>query len=186
VVITYRRFGTTYRSHLKGSRIQRIPTTRCITVQKSAVLVHFAAEARNQTERPSCWLTSLPDRCKWFWQDILVCRLLSCKYVLLCLWEMSAICSSRFNVFARYLRLCNMNWNWCTGQWVTQALLLYHRILCSSSLTNASKCGVCVKEDRIMNAYVEMQYGHYVCCTSCLLFTSRLKENIFSAYCQRW
>jgi len=52
VVIPSRRFGTTYRSHLQGSRIgwvvpkrrDGITTTRCIIAQKSAVLIYFAAE----------------------------------------------------------------------------------------------------------------------------------------------
>ena len=41
LAITYRRFGTTYRSHLQGSRIQEpIATTRCVMTQKSAVLIY--------------------------------------------------------------------------------------------------------------------------------------------------
>ena len=46
VVIIYRRFGTTCRSHLQGSRIQK-STTRCIITQHSAILSSFTAEARN-------------------------------------------------------------------------------------------------------------------------------------------
>jgi hypothetical protein len=38
VVISYRRFGTTYRSHLQGSRVQTITTIRCVITQKDAVL----------------------------------------------------------------------------------------------------------------------------------------------------
>ena len=57
VVIPYRCFGATYRSHLQGSRIQNkdrkvvskrllvFTTTYCVTTQKSAVLIFFAAEA---------------------------------------------------------------------------------------------------------------------------------------------
>ena len=65
VVIRYRRFGTTYRSHLQGPRIgfltfldgqewdryvvpkrrQGIATICCVIAQKSAVLVYVATEA---------------------------------------------------------------------------------------------------------------------------------------------
>jgi hypothetical protein len=38
-VISYRHFGTTYRSHLQG-----LTTTHCVTTQKSLVLIYFMAE----------------------------------------------------------------------------------------------------------------------------------------------
>jgi len=44
VVIPYRRFGLTYRSNFQGSRIKNVGS-RCVTTQKSAVLICFAAEA---------------------------------------------------------------------------------------------------------------------------------------------
>ena len=55
--ISYRRFGTTYRPHLGledgtdfvPKRRQAITITRCVTTQKSAVLIHFAAEALSLT-----------------------------------------------------------------------------------------------------------------------------------------
>jgi len=51
VIIYYRRFGTTYRSHLQGPRIQKrsleITTIRCVTTQKITVLIYFAEEACN-------------------------------------------------------------------------------------------------------------------------------------------
>jgi hypothetical protein len=64
VVISYRCFGTNYRSHLQGSRIQNkdrqvVPkrlleftTIRCVTTQKSAVLIYFSAEAGNHAYYP--------------------------------------------------------------------------------------------------------------------------------------
>ena len=188
MVIRYRHSGTSSRSNLQESRIQRIPTTRCVTAQKSTVLVHFAAEARNHgSERPSCCLTtSVSDRTEWFWQDILLCCVLSCKYVLLCLREISAIYFSCFIVFARYLLLCNMKWNWYTGQRVKQLLLLYHRNLCSSSFTNTSNYGACVKGGIFTHGYVDAVKSLCVPLLVCLLFASRLKESIFSVYCQRW
>jgi hypothetical protein len=67
---------------------------------------------------------------------------------------------------------------------VTQALLLYHRILCISSFTNASKHVVCVKEDIFMNGYADAVKSLCVPVLVCLLFASRLKENIYSVYCQ--
>ena len=65
VVIFYRLFGTIYRSHPQGSRIQngcRETSVRNyhyspITTQKSAVLTYFVAEASNQANLPSV----LPD-----------------------------------------------------------------------------------------------------------------------------
>ena len=55
VVISYRRFGTAYRSHPQNSRgpetSVRITTTRRIITQKSAVLSYFAAEAWNHAIR---------------------------------------------------------------------------------------------------------------------------------------
>ena len=71
VVIYYRLFGTTYRSHDQGSRDSwplkmgpkvcpetslRITIIRCVTTQKSAVLIYFAAEDWNHT----WWWNSLP------------------------------------------------------------------------------------------------------------------------------
>ena len=65
MVISYRRFGTTYRSNPQGSRIElnswtlrngpigcpetsvKITTARCLIIQKSAVLSYFAAESWN-------------------------------------------------------------------------------------------------------------------------------------------
>ena len=47
VVISYPRFGTTYRSHLQGSSQNKMSTIRCVTIQKTAVLSYFAAEASN-------------------------------------------------------------------------------------------------------------------------------------------
>jgi hypothetical protein len=50
VEVPYRRFGTTYRSLLQGSRIQEIMTsTRYVIAQKSTVLICFAVEALNHT-----------------------------------------------------------------------------------------------------------------------------------------
>ena len=57
VVISYRRFGTTYRSPLQGSRFltpeEAITTTRCIIAQNSAVLICSAAEAWNHAFWPN-------------------------------------------------------------------------------------------------------------------------------------
>ena len=62
VVIPYWRFGTTYRSHLQGSRIRTdsCPATsvrnchyslrNSVITQKSAVLIYFAAEAWNHAQ----------------------------------------------------------------------------------------------------------------------------------------
>jgi hypothetical protein len=38
-VISYRRFGATYRSHLQG-----LTTTHCVITQKSLALIYFVAE----------------------------------------------------------------------------------------------------------------------------------------------
>jgi len=47
VVISYRHFGTNYWSHLQGvpKHWYGITTARCVTTQKSAVLIYFGAEA---------------------------------------------------------------------------------------------------------------------------------------------
>jgi hypothetical protein len=53
VEIPYRRFGTTYRSHLLGSiyqmskRRQKITRTRCVIIQKNAVLLCSVTETWN-------------------------------------------------------------------------------------------------------------------------------------------
>jgi len=59
VVISYRRFGTTYRSHLQWSRTdgidrffprdvgKKLTTTRCVITHKSTVLFYFPAETSN-------------------------------------------------------------------------------------------------------------------------------------------
>jgi len=55
VVISYRCCGTTYRSHLQGSKFltseEGITTTHCIITQKSAVLNYFTAEDWNHALR---------------------------------------------------------------------------------------------------------------------------------------
>jgi hypothetical protein len=53
--ISYRHFGTTYRSDLISNNFilacqQEITTTRCVIAQKSAVIIQFAAEAWNNPE----------------------------------------------------------------------------------------------------------------------------------------
>jgi uncharacterized protein YybS (DUF2232 family) len=45
VVILYRRFSTTYRSHLQGSRIEK--------KEDSVVLMYFAAEVGNHAQHSS-------------------------------------------------------------------------------------------------------------------------------------
>ena len=57
VVVSYRRFGTTYRYHFQGARFldlgmigcpetsMKVITTDCVITQKSAVLIEFAAVA---------------------------------------------------------------------------------------------------------------------------------------------
>jgi hypothetical protein len=45
VVTSYQRFGTTYRSHLQGSRIK----FKKKDGKDRAVLIYFAVEAKNQT-----------------------------------------------------------------------------------------------------------------------------------------
>jgi hypothetical protein len=51
VVIPYRYFGATYRSHLKGGLIgcleksKAITITHCVIAQKNTVVIHFMAEA---------------------------------------------------------------------------------------------------------------------------------------------
>jgi hypothetical protein len=45
VVISYRRFGTTYRPHLQGKSQEEITTTRCAITQKIPVIMYFVTEA---------------------------------------------------------------------------------------------------------------------------------------------
>ena len=57
---------------------------------------------------------------------------------------------------------------------MTQALFLYHQILCSYSFTNASNYGVCVKEYVIMNGYVDAVQS---LCVPVLVACSLLRVN---------
>jgi hypothetical protein len=41
VSISYRRFGTTYQSHLQGSRMEE-EKSLCVRAQKSAIFIYFA------------------------------------------------------------------------------------------------------------------------------------------------
>jgi len=45
VAIPYRLFGKTYRSHLEDRTASvKITTTRCVTIQKNADFIYFAAD----------------------------------------------------------------------------------------------------------------------------------------------
>jgi hypothetical protein len=45
VVISYGRFGTTYRPYLQGKNREEITTTRCVITQKIPVVIYFVTEA---------------------------------------------------------------------------------------------------------------------------------------------
>ena len=57
LAITYRRFETTYRSHIQGSRIQEpISTTPSVMTQKSAVLSLSASRRKPDISRQKQWV----------------------------------------------------------------------------------------------------------------------------------
>jgi hypothetical protein len=55
MVICYRRFGTTYRSHLQGTRLLEISKIRCVTIQKNAVLKCTDALHHHLSEDKILW-----------------------------------------------------------------------------------------------------------------------------------
>jgi hypothetical protein len=81
VVIIYRRFGTTYRTHLQGSRCpMTITTLHHVIPQKCADLINIAAKAWNQYKKKTYFKPShlryfrFSQRCGWRFRSSVMWR----------------------------------------------------------------------------------------------------------------